>query len=58
MTIMTPPLALGQSVHEVIESLAVLPTEERLKVSLVKKLDPVWLKITGKREGLKPIRRK
>jgi ATP-dependent helicase/DNAse subunit B len=51
MAIVTPPLALGQAVHEVIESLAVLPVEERLKISLVKRLDPVWLKITGKRGG-------
>jgi ATP-dependent helicase/DNAse subunit B len=53
MTIMSPPLALGQAVHEVIESLATLPVEERLKISLVKKLDPVWLKITGKKGGFK-----
>lgn len=53
MAVMTPPLALGQAVHEVIESLAVLPTEERLKISLVKKLDPVWLKVTGKKGGFK-----
>lgn len=53
MTVMTPPLALGQAVHEVIESLAGLPTEERLKISLVKKLDPIWLKITGKRGGFR-----
>lgn len=53
MTVMTPPLALGQTVHEVIESLATLPVSERLKMSLVKKLDPVWLKITGKRGGFK-----
>jgi ATP-dependent helicase/DNAse subunit B len=53
MTIMSPPLALGAAVHEVIESLAVLPTEERLKISLVKKLDPIWLKITGKKGGFK-----
>src|SRR3990167_8663614 len=53
MTVMTPPLALGQAVHEVIESLATLPVEERLKISLVKRLDPVWLKITGKRGGFK-----
>lgn len=53
MTIVTPPLALGSAVHEVIESLAVLPVEERLKVSLVKKLDPVWLKVTGKKGGFK-----
>jgi len=53
MSIVTPPLALGQAVHEVIESLAVLPVEERLRISLVKKLDPVWLKITGKKGGFK-----
>jgi CRISPR/Cas system-associated exonuclease Cas4 (RecB family) len=53
MTVMTPPLALGQAVHEVIESLAYLPTEERLKISLVKKLDPAWLKITGKKGGFR-----
>lgn len=53
MTITSPPLALGQAVHEVIESLAVLPVDERLKISLVKKLDPAWLKITGKRGGFK-----
>jgi ATP-dependent helicase/DNAse subunit B len=53
MTIVSPPLALGQAVHEVIESLAVLPAPERLKISLVKKLDPVWLKISGKKGGFK-----
>jgi ATP-dependent helicase/DNAse subunit B len=53
MAVVTPPMALGSAVHEVIESLAVLPTEERLKISLVKKLDPVWLKITGKKGGFK-----
>jgi ATP-dependent helicase/DNAse subunit B len=53
MTVMSPPLALGQAVHEVIESLATLPVEERLKISLDKKLDPVWLKITGKKGGFK-----
>ncbi|MCX6705241.1 MAG: PD-(D/E)XK nuclease family protein [Candidatus Woesebacteria bacterium] len=53
MTIISPPLALGQAVHEVIESLAILPVEERLKISLVKKLDPIWLKISGKRGGFK-----
>lgn len=53
MTITTPPLALGAAVHEVIESLAGLPAEERLKVSLVKKLDPVWQKVSGEKGGFK-----
>lgn len=53
MSIVTPPMALGQAVHEVIESLAVLPVDERLKTSLVKRLDPVWKKIEGKKGGFK-----
>lgn len=51
MTVVSPPLALGSAVHEVIESLATLPVEERLRISLVKKLDPVWLKVSGKKGG-------
>ncbi len=53
MAVMTPPLALGQAVHEVLESLATLPATERLKISLIKRLDPVWLKVTGKRGGFR-----
>lgn len=51
ITVISPPLALGAAVHEVIESLATLPVEERFKISLVKKLDPVWLKYSGKKGG-------
>lgn len=53
VTVVTPPLSLGAAVHEVVESLSSLPSEERLKISLVKKLDPVWLKYTGKFGGFK-----
>jgi ATP-dependent helicase/DNAse subunit B len=53
ITVVTPPLSLGSAVHEVIESLAILPAEERLKISLVKKFDPVWLKYSGKKGGFK-----
>lgn len=53
ISIATPPLTLGSAVHEVIESLAVLPAGERLKISLVKKLDPVWIKYSGKKGGFK-----
>ncbi|KKR71109.1 MAG: hypothetical protein UU12_C0008G0016 [Candidatus Woesebacteria bacterium GW2011_GWA2_40_7b] len=51
MAIVTPPMALGGAVHEVIESLAVLPVTDRLKISLVKRLDPVWEKNSGKLGG-------
>jgi len=29
--LMSPPLALGQVIHEVLESLSLLPTEDRFK---------------------------
>lgn len=46
-----PALSLGQCVHEVIESLSVLPTEDRFKESLIEKFDRVWQKVSGKRGG-------
>jgi ATP-dependent helicase/DNAse subunit B len=49
--IMTPPLALGQAVHEVVESLSVLPTDQRFNTPLVEKFEKVWEKISGKRGG-------
>lgn len=51
ITIMTPPLALGQAVHEVIEEISLLPTEERLKRPLASRLENYWEKISGKRGG-------
>lgn len=53
ITRMEPPLALGQAVHEVIESLSVMPSDERLKVSLIKKFDSEWEKVSGKKGGFK-----
>lgn len=49
--VMSPPLALGQAVHEVLESLSVLPTDSRFTTSLVEKFHEVWKKVSGKRGG-------
>ncbi|PIS15508.1 hypothetical protein COT62_03330 [Candidatus Roizmanbacteria bacterium CG09_land_8_20_14_0_10_41_9] len=49
--LMSPPLALGQAVHEVIESLSVLPVDQRFKVSLIERLHKVWEKVKGKKGG-------
>lgn len=49
--LMSPPLALGGAVHEVVESLSVIPTEKRFKESLLVKLDEAWKKVSGKRGG-------
>lgn len=51
ITLMSPPLALGQAVHEVIESLSVLPVNKRLAQPLVPKLDLAWQKVSGKKGG-------
>lgn len=52
-TIITPPLSLGGVVHEVVESLSVLPTKDRFKESLLDKFDKSWEKVTGKKGGFR-----
>ncbi len=50
--VMTPPLALGLAVHEVIESLSNIPTSDRFKQPLVPKYEKIWLeKYSGKKGG-------
>jgi len=49
--LMSPPLALGQVVHAVLESLSVLPGPERFKESLVTKFEQKWKAVTGKKGG-------
>jgi len=53
VSLMTPPLALGQVVHEVIESLSVLPSHDRFRSPLTIKFGEVWEKVTGERGGFK-----
>jgi CRISPR/Cas system-associated exonuclease Cas4 (RecB family) len=49
--LMSPPLALGQAVHEVIEALSLLPVKVRFKDSLTDKYNLAWQKISGKKGG-------
>lgn len=51
--LMAPPLALGSAVHEVIESLSVLPTKERFSEPLIKKFQKAWQKVSGKAGGFR-----
>lgn len=53
--IMTPSLALGQAVHEVLDSLTTIPTESRFNDSLVLRLDSIWNRYTGKKGGFVDI---
>jgi len=49
--IMNPSLALGQIVHEVLESLSVLPTTERFRESLIDRFERSWKKVSGIQGG-------
>ncbi|MFA5135810.1 MAG: PD-(D/E)XK nuclease family protein [Patescibacteria group bacterium] len=49
--LISPPLALGQIVHEVLESLSTLPVEERFTKSPVETYHLLWKKIKGKKGG-------
>lgn len=55
ITVMSPPLALGQAVHDVIESLSTLPIEERLKTPLTKRFEIAWEKVAGKKGGFRDV---
>ena len=48
---MSPPLALGQAVHEVIEGLSMLPVEQRFQTPLIKLFETSWKKVSGKNGG-------
>jgi len=52
-TVMTPALALGGVVHEVIESLSTLPAEDRLSIHLHQRFETLWPKVTGELGGFK-----
>jgi ATP-dependent helicase/DNAse subunit B len=51
VNIINPSLALGQSVHEVLEALSMIPAEERFKTSLLTAYDNAWKKVSGKLGG-------
>lgn len=55
INITNPYLTLGQAVHEVLEALAVLPAEQRLKRPLLETFETVWEKYTGKKGGFRSI---
>jgi ATP-dependent helicase/DNAse subunit B len=49
--LMSPPLALGSAVHEVLEGLSVLPTQTRFDESLIQRFQSTWKKVSGKKGG-------
>lgn len=53
--IASPHLSLGSAVHEVLENLANIESYKRFNQSLVKKLDQVWPKYSGKKGGFNSL---
>lgn len=51
ISLMTPALALGQAVHQVLEGLAMLPVQDRFNESLVSRLPEAWKIVSGKHGG-------
>lgn len=49
--LMSPPLALGQAVHKVVESLSVLSTKDRFSEPLIPKFERIWQSLSGKKGG-------
>lgn len=51
INIINPSLALGQSVHEVLEALSTVPAEKRFETSLLDAYEVAWKKVSGKLGG-------
>lgn len=51
ITLVTPSMSLGSAVHDVLESLSVLPTADRFKVSLIDRFQSAWEKVSGQIGG-------
>jgi ATP-dependent helicase/DNAse subunit B len=53
ISLTSPALTLGQTVHEVVESLSQLPVSERFLTPLEEKYKIAWEKVSGKKGGFK-----
>jgi ATP-dependent helicase/DNAse subunit B len=51
ISLINPSMALGAAVHQVLESLSVIPTEKRFDISLIERFDKAWEKVSGQLGG-------
>ena len=51
VTLMSPSLSLGQTVHDVIDAVSLLPVEKRLEKPLTMLFEEKWKNISGKKGG-------
>lgn len=55
ISLITPSMALGSAVHEVLESLSVLPTAKRFEISLIDRFQSAWEKVSGQMGGFADV---
>jgi len=55
ITVINPSLTLGTIVHEVLESLSLLPAEKRFQISLIPLYESLWEHVLGRNGGFKTI---
>lgn len=53
ISLMQPPLALGQVIHSVLDSLSTISTQDRFKTPLIDRYNTFWENVTGKKGGFK-----
>lgn len=53
ISLMQPPLALGQVVHSVLDELSNIKLEDRFEVPLMDRYNLLWEKVEGKKGGFK-----
>lgn len=51
INLVTPSMALGSAVHEVLESLSTIPVATRFEVSLIERFNNAWKKVSGQMGG-------
>ncbi|MCL4200043.1 PD-(D/E)XK nuclease family protein [Patescibacteria group bacterium] len=51
ISVMEPPLALGQAVHDAIDTLSKLPTEDRFATPLMETFEKIWENVSGQKGG-------
>lgn len=51
INLVTPSMALGSAVHEVLESLSTIPVATRFDVSLIERFNTAWKKVSGQMGG-------
>ncbi len=51
VNLVTPSMALGSAVHEVLESLSTIPVATRFDTSLIERFNTAWKKVSGQMGG-------